>query len=349
MDFSDREIDFREADRRYVELKRQFDSGRISEEEFDAQYQELMVEDDEGRLWVKSRETGEWQYRDGRSWTPGTPPGYLPLQTPSAEGALDSRSQFEQGERSSSARTYPPGGVPTQDREGRKQRRDVIYGAILTAGILVAVGIMLWRFVPGVPDEGVAPPEQVDPLPEEASGTTPGYVLFEHDSGALSVEVPDDWDERLSVDQEGEKGRSSWSAFLGEGEAAGPSMTAVNDLNSWRTGTRGHQGIYMVGSRNLAQKYTDDELVALGPNDYSSSCVAGTPQDLERPPYSVTMLEWENCSGDSDHTAITLAAASQDRECVIVAQIGGYFLTQADEESIQNVLDTLAADCSKID
>ena len=348
MDFSEREIDFWEADRRYVELKRQLNAGSISEEEFDAQYQELTVEDDDGRLWVKSRETGEWQYRDGRAWTPGTPPGYRPLQTPPAESALDRRSQFEQGERSSSPRTPPPSGVPIQDREGGKQRRDVIYGAILTLGILVAVGMMLWRFVPSVPDEGVATPERVDP-PEEASRTTPGYVLFEHDSGALSVEVPDDWDERISEDQEGEKGRSSWSAFLGEGESAGPSMTAVNDLNSWRTGTRGHQGIYMVASRNLAKKYTDDELVTLGPNDYSSSCEEGTPQDLERPPYSVKMLEWENCSGDSDHTAITLAAAPQDRECVIVAQIGGYFLTQADEESIQHVLDTLETDCSKID
>jgi hypothetical protein len=347
MDFSEREIDFREADRRFVELKRQLDSGSISEEEFGAQYQELTVEDGQGRLWVKSRETGEWQYRDGRFWTPGTPPGYRPLQTP-AESALDRRSQFEQGDRSSSPRTPPAGGVPTQAREGGKQRRDVIYGAILTAGILVAVGVMLWRFVPSVPDEGVTPPEQVDPLPAEASGTTPGYVPFKHDSGALWVEVPDDWDERISVDQEGEKGRSSWSAFLGEGETAGPSATAVNDLNSWRTGTRGHQGIYMVASRNLAQKYTDDELVALGPNDYSSSCTAGTPQVLERPPYSLKMLEWENCSGDSDHTAITLAAAPQDRECVIVAQIGGYFLTQADEESIQHVLDTLETDCSKV-
>jgi hypothetical protein len=351
MDFSEREMDFGEADRRYVELKRQLDSGIISEEEFDAQYQELTVEDDEGRLWVKARDTGEWQYRDGRSWTPGTPPGYRPLMTPpaeSAESALEPRPQFEQGERLSSLRTPPPGGVPTQDRERGKQRRDVIYGAILTVGILVAVGIMVWRFVPNVPDEGIASPEQVDP-PEEASGTTPGYVLFEHDSGALSVEVPDDWDERISVDQEGEKGRSSWSAFLGEGETAGPSATAVNDLDSWRTGTRGHQGIYMVASRNLAQEYTDDELVALGPNDYSSSCEAGTPQDLERPPYSVKMVEWENCSGDSDHTAITLAAAPQVRECVIVAQIGGYFLTEADEESIQHVLDTLETDCGKID
>ncbi|MDQ3285714.1 MAG: hypothetical protein M3P92_08460 [Actinomycetota bacterium] len=348
MDFSDREIDFREADRRYVELKRQFDSGKISEEEFDAQYQELTVEDDAGRLWVKSRETGEWQYRDGRSWTPGTPPGYQPLQTPPAESVLDGRPRFEQDERSSSPRTPSPDGVPTQDREGGKQRRDVIYGAVLTLGILVAVGIMLWRFVPSAPDEVAAPPEQAD-SPKEASGTTPGYVLFEHESGALSVEIPVDWDERISQDQEGEKGRSSWSAFLGEGEFAGPSMTAVNDLNSWRTGTRGHQGVYMVASKTLAQEYTDDELVALGPNDYSSSCDAGTTQDLERPPYSIKMLKWENCGGDSDHRAITLAVAPPGRECVIVAQIGGYFLTQADEERIQHVMDTLETDCSKID
>jgi hypothetical protein len=208
--------------------------------------------------------------------------------------------------------------------------------------------MMLWRFVPGVPVEGGATPEQADP-PGGASSTAPGYVQFEHDSGALSVEVPDDWDERISVDQEGEKGRSSWSAFLGEGESAGPSATAVNDLKSWRTGTRGHQGIYMVASKSLAQEYSDDVLIALGPNDYSSSCEAGAPQDLERPPYSIKMLEWENCSGDSDHTAITLVAAPQDRECVVVAQIGGYFLTRADEESIQRVLDTLETDCSRVD
>jgi hypothetical protein len=210
------------------------------------------------------------------------------------------------------------------------------------AGILVAVGMMLWRFLPSVPDED-------GPLPEEPSGPAPGYALFQHDSEALSVEVPIEWDERFSVDSEGEKGRSSWSSFVGEGESAGPSMTAVNDLKSWRTGTVGHQGVYIVASRNLAQEYTDDELVRLGPNDYSSSCDTGTPQDLDRPPYSGKILEWENCAGDSDHTAITLATAPEDRECVIVAQIGGYFRTQTDEESIQHVLDTLETDCSKID
>ena len=213
---------------------------------------------------------------------------------------------------------------------------------IITAGLLVAVGIMLWRFVPGAPDEGGSTPQGV---PESVSG----YSLFEHDSGVLSVEVPDEWDERVTVDSEGEKGRAAWSSFLGDGESAGPSMTAVNDLDSWRTGTVGHQGIYMVASKKLAQGYTDDELVTSGPNDYSSSCEEGTPRDFDRPPYSGKILEWNNCGGDSDHRALALSIAPEDRECVIVAQIGGYFRSQADEDRIQHVLDTLKTDCNNID
>ena len=106
--------------------------------------------------------------------------------------------------------------------------------------------------------------------------------------------------------------------------------------------------MYMVGSKKLAQRYTDDELVASGPNDYSSSCEAGTPQDFDRPPYSGKILEWKNCGGDSDHTAVTLAAAPEGRECVVVAQIGGYFWGRSGKESIQHILDTFEADCSKI-
>jgi hypothetical protein len=341
MDFREREIDFQEADSRYVELKRQLNARSISDEEFDAQLQQLTVQDDEGRLWAKSRETGEWHYRDGRAWTRATPPGYQPLRTPPAQSTPDPQSHLEQDERLTSPQTTFPGSAATQAQERGKQPREVLYGIILTAAILMAVGIMVWRLIPNAPDEG-------GPLPEEASGPAPGYTLLEHDSEALWMEVPAEWDETIIGDSEGEKGREAWSAFLGEGESAGPSMTAVNDLYSWRNGTVGHQGIYVVASKSLAQKYTDDELITLGPNNYSAACQAGTPQDFDRPPYSGKILEWKNCGGDSDHSAITLAAAPKDRECVIVAQIGGYFKTQSDEENRQHVLDTLNADCSKI-
>ena len=80
MDFRGREEKFREADQRYAELKRQLDAGSISAEEFEAERQRLMVLN-EGHWWAKSRETGEWNYNDGRAWVRGTPPALGRRQT----------------------------------------------------------------------------------------------------------------------------------------------------------------------------------------------------------------------------------------------------------------------------
>src|SRR5919199_169412 len=190
MDFKEREIDFREADRRYAELKRQLDAGTISTEEFDAQLRQLMVQDDGGRGWAKSRKTGEWNYHDGSAWVRGTPPGYQPPRMPPAESTPDRQSQLEQGERSPSSRTTLPGGTPTQDQNGEKQRRGVLSWVIVPAGLLVVVGIVVWIVAPGILG-------RVGLLPEEASSETEsGYTLFEHPSGALWVEVPSGWKER---------------------------------------------------------------------------------------------------------------------------------------------------------
>ncbi len=345
MGFREREIDFQEADRRYAELKLQRDVGTISDEEFDAQRRQLMVQDEEGRWWAKSLKTGGWNYHDGNTWRRGTPPGYQPSPTPPAKSTPDRQSQFEQGEQSSSPRTSLPGAAPVQDQNGEKRRRGVPRGVAAGAGllavVLVVASISYWLLVPDGSDG-------VGPSSEETPGAEPGYTLFEHDSRALSVEVPSEWDERVVVDEEGEKGRSSWSSFLGEGESAGPSITAVNDLSAWRNGTSGHQGIYMVASKSLAQGYTDDELVTSGPNDYSSSCEAGTPQDVEWTPYSGKTLVWNDCGGDGSHIAITLALAPEGRECVLVAQIGGYF-REAEKENLKHILETLKIDCSRID
>jgi hypothetical protein len=347
-------MDFREADRRHAELKRQLEDGTISAEEFDAQRQQLMVQDDEGRWWAKSRESGDWNYHDGSGWIRGTPPDYQPPTTPPVESAPDQRPQFDQGERS--PQTALSDSVHVRDQDESKQRRRVppwliIVIGLLGVAVLAGIGIVAATIGGGPPSERAASEEVAseDAAPEEAARPAPGYALFEHDSRALSVEVPSDWDERIVIDAEGEKGRASWSSFLNDGESAGPSITAVNDISSWRNGTVGHQGMYMVASKKLAQEYTDDELFASGPNDYSSSCEAGTPQDFDRPPYSGRIMVWENCGGDSDHMATVLAAAPEGRECVVVLQIGGYFRTQADEDKIQHVLDTFKTDCDRID
>jgi hypothetical protein len=320
MDGKGLEIAFREADRRFAETKRQFDAGNISGEEFDAQRWRLMVQDDEGRWWAKSRKTGEWNYHDGNAWVRGTPPGYQPPPAPSVESASDRGSRLEQGERLPSSRATLPDSALIGDRYIGKPRRWVV---------MAILGVMMASLA------GIG----------GTVATAPAYVPVEEDSGRLSAEVPSEWKEHFTTgsEPEGEKGKT-WSSFLGEN--AGPSVAAINDLDSWRTGARPHKGAYLVASKKLAREHTDDELVASGPNDYSSSCEAGAIRDFDRSPYSGVMQEWTNCGGESDHTALTLAAAPEGRECVVLMQIGGYL--QGDEENIRHILDTFEADCASI-
>jgi hypothetical protein len=244
-----------------------------------------------------------------------------PSTRPDLEGRPRLPEPWELDLPSASPPPAHPGGARNGDRHRKRLLRPLAV-VLIAAVVLVGAGVIAWLLVPYA---------------------APSYALLEHDSEALSVEVPSEWDERVVVDSEGERGRN-WSSFLGE--SVGPSVTAVDDLDAWRTGTVGHKGMYMVASKKLAQRYANDELVALGPNDYSSTCEAGTPQDFDRAPYSGKMLEWNNCGGDSNHTALTLAAAPEGRECVVVAQIGGYL--QNEEESIQHILDTFETDCGRI-
>src|ERR671920_1086720 len=137
MDFREREIEFREADRRYAELKGQLDAGTISTEEFDAQRRRLMVQDDEGRWCAKSRKSGDWHYRDGGTWVRGTPPGY---QEAVPEPTTDS----------SPAQTpSPPSSRGVSNGERRRQRIPAWILAVGLGGIaLVGIVLVVWVLVP---------------------------------------------------------------------------------------------------------------------------------------------------------------------------------------------------------
>jgi AGZA family xanthine/uracil permease-like MFS transporter len=107
-------MDFREVERRYVELKRRHDSGALSAEEFDAQLEQLRVQDDQGRWWTKSRETGEWHYHDGNAWVRGTPPDYRsPQQTAPVESTSVLGGFFKFSERGTNLRTEVVAGLTT--------------------------------------------------------------------------------------------------------------------------------------------------------------------------------------------------------------------------------------------
>jgi hypothetical protein len=89
-------VDFQEADRRYVEIKRSYESGDLSQEELDKQLKQLMVQDEKGGWWVKSRSAGEWYYHDGTAWVKRTPPGYQAPQDTSEDQPEIQQPQIDQ-------------------------------------------------------------------------------------------------------------------------------------------------------------------------------------------------------------------------------------------------------------
>ncbi len=69
-------MDFEDIQRRYEELREQFDAGEISEEDFRDELEGLQLKDEFGRYWTMGAQTGEWYRFDGRTWIQETP---LPL------------------------------------------------------------------------------------------------------------------------------------------------------------------------------------------------------------------------------------------------------------------------------
>jgi hypothetical protein len=193
--------------------------------------------------------------------------------------------------------------------------------------------------------------EQGEASPE--SGTDLAGLLAEGGDGggagayktvaaaALTVEVPAGWEYDTGADSEGEGG--SWSAF--GGEALDSSITAAADLRAWYA-SPGVAGTYAVASGNLAQRYTDDQLVASGPNDASAFCEPGARSDYERGPYSGMLQAWEDCFGDPEIRFVGLSAAPEGRECVVLL----HAWTPGEEgvEAAQHILDTFEVDCGAV-
>ena len=196
-------------------------------------------------------------------------------------------------------------------------------------------------------DQGAQPTTEEGARAGERTGTDlagllnePTYRTVTDDTKALRVEVPSGWEVLTGEDSEA---GNSWSSF--RGESVGASITASSDLNAWHN-TSKVPGTYIVASRELAQRHTDDELVVLGPNDFSSWCESSVRQNFDRSSYSGRMQAWKDCDGSDEANFLTLAAAPEGRECVVLLQIGMY--GEADVESGQHILDTFEADCGLV-
>jgi hypothetical protein len=135
------EIDFREVDRSYVDLKRRYEAGDLSAGQFDERLKEMMVKDDQERWWAKSRERGDWYYFDGDDWKQANPPYKNgPTATRTAQPTTGSGS----------------GEQPVHQREQRESEAMVVTqqarGWWVPVGIIAAV---LGIFIPLLPLVGV--------------------------------------------------------------------------------------------------------------------------------------------------------------------------------------------------
>lgn len=170
-----------------------------------------------------------------------------------------------------------------------------------------------------------------------APESDPDYASVKE--GALSMEVPADWEVQTGAESEGSG--SSWSLVLGSAET---SITAAPDLEAWH-GSAGATGMYAVASRALVG-YTNEQVIITGPNDLSGVCTLGDARDFVRESYSARIQTWTDCGGDAESNNYTVAIAPVNRECVVALRIGA--IDEAERDTAQHIMDTLEIDCAAI-
>jgi PASTA domain len=201
-------MDFREAVRRYADLKRRYDNNDLSAEEFLAQHKQIMVRDADGRWWAPHRDTGVWQRYDDEhdTWVRDTPPQLV---------------------EDSSGHPVPGGG-------GRR----LLPWIVGFAGMLVLIGVAVWFLVPGggVDDDTVSVPSITGKTLAEARQTVGHrFEIVGYESGANPDDVVLSQDPRSG--EQAERG-SEISITLGSSDerfVKVPDVTGMSETEARET------------------------------------------------------------------------------------------------------------------
>lgn len=65
---------FKEVEKGFSLLKKEFKSKKISEREYKDRLKKLRLKDDAGRSWTIGAQSGQWYYFDGQNWIESLPP-----------------------------------------------------------------------------------------------------------------------------------------------------------------------------------------------------------------------------------------------------------------------------------
>jgi hypothetical protein len=193
------------------------------------------------------------------------------------------------------------------------------------------------------PDQNARKGEKESP-PEEARGSALNYRTFTDDTGALSVEIPSGWE---TVNDEGVAVKVvDAQGLVVDREGPSTAITAAPDIDAWED-TEGAAGTSIIVVKDLAQRFTDDQLIDAVPlrTFFYLHCAAGDREDLDRPGYSGRVQTWDAC--DLGIPAYyTLSASPEGRACAVIAQIG--VTDEADRDAARHILETFEVDCGRV-
>jgi len=79
-------MDFNQVTRNYINLKQQFDQGKMKAEEFERLVNEHNVTDHNGVRWQIGVNSGKWYRYDGQNWVEENPSGLAGAYNPSKPG-----------------------------------------------------------------------------------------------------------------------------------------------------------------------------------------------------------------------------------------------------------------------
>jgi hypothetical protein len=319
---------FREADRRFDELKRQYDAGVITDGEFDERRRLLTVRDHKDVWWAKSKNTGKWRYRDSEGvWRAGTPP-------------YETQRRIE--ERPPRTGLFVGGGLSV---------------LALVVVLIIAIAAANSGTTTSTSGSGYEETtydssdsgddsssddyeyteedyeEETTPIDDSSESDLPGsanpeYVKFEDSSGAFSLEAPEDWWWR------------DITGTCGEADAPGIRVTSAEE-------DIGIEGSYVdvYASRDCFYSFAStEELLDVWSVEGLETCDYDGRYEYDDGVYVGQQDVYVDCDPYNSVATVTVAVPSDGEEFVAIVVTNS--VSESDDEAIDRALDTFLVDGS---
>lgn len=86
---------FKDIEQAFSDLKKKFQGGDISRQQFIEEMKKLRLKDDQGHFWMIGAQTGKWYYFDGKDWIQSQPPSQEEKKTICIYCGFENRLEVE--------------------------------------------------------------------------------------------------------------------------------------------------------------------------------------------------------------------------------------------------------------